>query len=162
MRLSVGCGGNETPADAGQVGAVLVVRIRIYATHQVILLVGHDPWSGSLSAIPGRLVAEIGSLHGAVTVIAAVCLGVAVVKAAAGVVVMSVYHPVLAFGLVIDCGAVGIVPAQAHSGGDEDTIYLVSHDGYGCPVCHRNVVEAAHGMTAESSARGLLQVIALA
>ena len=75
---------------------------------------------------------------------------------------LAVYYPVLAFGLVIDSGAVGIVPAQTHTGCYEHTIDLVAHQCYGSPIGHRDVVESAHCLAAESSARGLLQVVLLA
>ena len=75
---------------------------------------------------------------------------------------LAVYDPVLAFGLVIDRGAVGIVPAQSHTGGYEYAIDLVAHQCYGSPIGHRHIIESSHGLAAESSARGLLQVVLLA
>ena len=75
---------------------------------------------------------------------------------------LAVYDPVLAFGLVIDRGAVGIVPAQTHTGGDEYAVDLVAHQCYGSPIGHRHIIESAHCLAAESSAWGLLQMVLLA
>ena len=110
MRCTVSGCGHETPVDALQSLAELVVRIRVHAADKVVLLVGHDPRTGAVAVVPGALGTEVSGLHGAVAVIAAVGLGVAVVEAASGVVMVAADDPVLAFSLVVNCGAVGIVP----------------------------------------------------
>ena len=51
--------------------------------------------------IPGGGVAVVCGFHGAVVVVAAVNLGVAVIEAAAGVEVVAVDDPVLPFGLIV-------------------------------------------------------------
>src|SRR3954452_7964028 len=104
MRFTLGHRGHESPGDARQVGAEFGT-IRVDAAHEVILLVGHDPRSGTAPAIPGGGVSVIRGFHGAVVVVAAVDLSITVVEAAAGIVVMAVDHPVLTLGLVVDCGA---------------------------------------------------------
>ena len=70
--------------------------------------------------------------------------------------------PVLAFCLVVDRSAVGVVPPQSHTGSYEYAIYLVAHKGDRGHVRERDVVESSHCRTAESASRGLVKVIALA
>ena len=111
--------------------------------------------------IPGRGVAEVGGFHGAVVVVAAVDLGVAVVEAAAGVEVLAVDDPVLPLRLVVDRGALRVVLAEAHARRDEDAIDLVAHDRNRRHVGDRQVVEAAHGRAAESAAGRLGQIVVL-
>ena len=111
--------------------------------------------------IPGRGVAVIGRLHGAVAVVAAVGLGIAVIEAAAAIIVAAVDDPVLPLGLVVDGGALGVVPAQAHARRDENAIDLVAHDRDRRPVGDRKVVKSAHGRAAEAAAGRLGEVVIL-
>ena len=83
VRLAVCGSGHEAPVDALEGLAELVVRVRIHAAHEVVFLVGHDPWTRTVSVVPGSLGSEIRGLHGAVSVVTAVGLGIAIVKAAA-------------------------------------------------------------------------------
>ena len=108
VRFALGHRGDESPGDVRQVCAEFG-SIRVDATDQVVLLVGHDPRAGRVPVIPGGGVAVVGGFHGAVVVVAAVDLGVAVVEAAAGVVVQAVNDPILSLRLVVDCGALRIV-----------------------------------------------------
>ena len=112
--------------------------------------------------IPIGRIAEVGGFHGAVVVVAAVDLGIAVVEAAAGVEVPAVDDPVLTLGLVVDRGALGVVFAQAHAGLDEHAVGLVAHDGHGRHIGERDVVEATLGRAVESAAGCLGEVIVLA
>src|SRR6185369_6799721 len=96
--------------------------------HQVVFLVGHDPRTGSRTAIPGGGVAVIGGLHGAVAIVAAVGLGVAIVETATGVVVLAVNNPILPLRLVVDRGTLSIILAKAHARLDEETVDSVAHD----------------------------------
>ena len=162
VRLAVGRGRDEAPGDGLEALAELVLRVVIDTAHEVVLLVGHDPRTRGLAVVPRRLVAEIGGLHGAVAVVAAVGLGIAVVEAAAGVVVVAADHPVLALGLVVHGRADRVVEAQAHARGDEDAVHLVAHHVHRGPVGHGDVVVAAHGGAAEAAARSLVEVVALA
>ena len=162
MRLAVGEGRHEAPGDALEALAVFVVGIVVDTTHEVVLLVGHDPRAGSIAVIPDRLVAVIRGLHRAVAVVTAVGLGIAVVEAAAGIVVESVDDPVLAFRLVVDSSALGVVPAIAHSGSDEHAVDLVAVEIDGSPVGEGKVVETAHRRAAEASARSLAEVVLIA
>ena len=111
--------------------------------------------------IPGGGVAVVGGFHGAVVVVAAVDLGVAVVEAAAGVVVLAVNHPVLPLRLVVDRGAFRVVLAQAHARLDEDAVDLVAHDRNRRHVGDREVVKSTHGRAAESAAGRLGEVVVL-
>ena len=112
--------------------------------------------------IPAGGVAVVGGFHGAVAVVAAVGLGVAVVEAAAGVEVLAVDDPVLPLRLVVDRGALRVVLAQAHARLDEDAVSLVAHDRDRRHVGDREIVEPAHGRAAESAARRLGEVVVLA
>ena len=159
MRLTVGGSGNESPLNRVEGRAELVVRIRIYATYKVVLLVCHDPRTRLVSVIPCGLVSKVGGLHGSVSVVAGVGLGVTVVKAATVVVVVTCDYPVLAFCLVVNSDSLGVVPAESHTGSDEGTVNLLVVDGYRCPVRYGDVVESTHCVAAESSARSLLQVV---
>ncbi len=111
--------------------------------------------------IPVRGVAEIGRLHRAVVVVAAVGLGIAVVKAAAVVVVVPADHPILALRLIVHRCSLRIVLAQSHAGRNEHPVYLVPHDRHRRHVRQRKMVEAAHRRTAESAARCLDQMVVL-
>ena len=115
MWLALGHRGDESPGDIRQVRAEFGA-IRVDAADQVVLLVGHDPRAGRVAVIPAGGVAEVGGLHGAVVVVAAVDLGVAVVEATAGIEVPAVDNPVLSFRLIVDGSALGVVHAQAHAG----------------------------------------------
>ncbi len=110
---------------------------------------------------PACGVAEVGGLHGAVVIVTAVDLRVAVVEAAAGVVVHAVDDPVLPFRLVVDRSALRVVDAETHSRLDEDAVDLVAHDRDRRHVREGQVVEAAHRRSAESAARRLDQVVVL-
>ncbi len=111
--------------------------------------------------IPRGAVSVIGRFHGAVVVVAAVDLGVAVIEAAPGVIVQAVDDPIGAFCLVVDCCAFCVILAQPHTWRYEDAICLVAHDCDGRHVRDRQVVEAAHSWAAESAARRLGKVIVL-
>src|SRR5580704_16051928 len=158
MRLALGDRGNESPGDAGQVGAEFGA-VGVDATDEIVLLIGHDPGAGSWSIEPAAGGAVVGGFHGAVVVVAAVDLGVAIVEAAAGVVVLAVDDPILALGLIVDCRALGVVLAEAHAGLDEDAVRFVAHDSDGRHVGDRKVVKPAHGRAAESAARRLSEVV---
>ena len=162
MGLAVGESGHETPGDTLESLAILVVRVIVDAAYEVVLLVGHDPRTGSVAMVPHGLVAVVSGLHGTVTVVAAVGLGVAIVEAASGVVMVAVDDPVLAFGLVIHGSALGVVPSIAHTGSDEYAVDLVAVQVHGSPVGKGDVVESSHGRSAESSARSLLQQVLVA
>src|SRR6202044_1297040 len=114
MRFSLADCGHETPGDAGQIWTAFGT-ILVDATSEIVLLVGHNPWTVTISAIPRRGVAEVEGLHGAVVIIAAVDLGVAVVETATGVEVLTIDDPVLPLRLVVYCGALHIVLAQSHA-----------------------------------------------
>jgi len=161
MRLTVGGSCDESPSDARKTLAVLIVRAVGHTTNEVVLLVGHDPRTRSVTMVPERLVAIVCGLHGTVTVIAAVGLGVTVVEAAAGVEVMTVDDPVLAFCLIIYCSTPRIVLTHTHSRNDEDTIDLVTVEGDRGHVSDRKGVESAKCRTNEGSARCLIKVIGL-
>ena len=162
VRFAIGGCRHEAPADAGQALAILVVRIGVHASHEVVLLVGHDPRTRSVTVVPQRLVAVVGGLHGAVAVVAAVGLGVAIVEAAAGIVVVSVDDPVLAFGLVVDSRAVRVVLPQAHARHEEETIDFMPHQGDGGHVRDGHRVESAERGPDKGAAGSLIQVVALA
>ena len=162
VRLAVGHGRNKTPVHAVQAAAVFVVGVRIHAAHQVVLLVGHNPRSIAFAIVPAPGIAEVSGFHGAVTVVAAIRLGITVVEAAAGIVMLAAEHPVLALGLVVHGRAGGVVQPQAHTRSDEDAIDFVTHHVYRRPVGHGYIVVAAHSRAAEAAARSLIQVIALA
>src|SRR4029453_16694010 len=102
-RFPLGDRGHEAPCDARQV-CTEFGSIRVDTTYQVVFLVGHDPWAGRRPAIPSGGIAIVGRLHSAVAVVAAVNLGVAVVEAAAGVIVMAANNPILPLPLVVDSG----------------------------------------------------------
>ena len=78
--------------------------------------------------IPRRRVAVVGSFHGAVVIVAAVDLGIAVVEAAAGVEVETVNDPVLSLRLIVDCSALHVILPEAHARLNENTVDLVAHD----------------------------------
>src|SRR6185436_13518794 len=126
-----------------------------------VLLVGHDPRTLGLPAIPGGGIAVVGGFHGAVVVVAAVDLGVAVVEAAAGVVVVAVDDPILPLRLVVDRGALHVVLAEAHARRDEDAVGLVTHDRNRHHVGNREVIKPAHCRAAESAAGSMDEVIVL-
>ena len=66
--------------------------------------------------IPGIGVTEVSGFHGAVAIIAAVNLAIAIVEAASAVIVMAVHDPVLPLRLVIDRCPVWIVIASPMPG----------------------------------------------
>ena len=111
---------------------------------------------------PERLVSVICGLHGTVAVVTGVGLGIAVVKAAAGVVMVTVDHPILAFSLVVDSDAVGVILTHTHTRHEEYTIYLVATQSYRCHIRDRQGVESAEGCTHKGAARSLIQMVALA
>ena len=162
VRLAVGHGRNKTPVHAVQAAAVFVVGVRIHAAHQVVLLVGHNPRSIAFAIVPAPGIAEVSGFHGAVTVVAAVRLGITVVEAAAGIVMLAAEHPVLALGLVVHGRTGGVVQPQAHTRSDEDAIDFVTHHVHRRPVGHGYIVVAAHSRAAETAARGLIQMVPLA
>ena len=110
---------------------------------------------------PGCGVAVVGGLHGAVVVVAAIDLGVAVIETATGVEMQAVDDPVLSFCLVINRGASGVVVAKPHARLDENAVSLVPHDRDRRHAGERNVVEPAHGGATESAAGRLGQVVVL-
>ena len=107
---------------------------------------------------PDLDVAEVDGFHGAVAVVVAVGLGVAVVEAAAAVVVGAVEDGVHALGVVAGGDAVGVVVAVAGAGGDVDAVGLVAADGGGGGGGVGEVVGAACG----AAGRGLGEVVAAA
>ncbi len=158
MRFALGHRGHESPGDVRQLSqsldpSGLTQPTRLFSWSVMI----HGP--GRVPVIPGGGVAEVGGFHGAVAVVAAVGLGVAVVEAAAGVVVMAVNDPVLPLRLVVDRGALRVVPAEAHARLDEDAVGLVAHDRNRRHVGDREVVKPAHGRAAESAAGRLGEVV---
>ena len=158
--FALGDRGHESPGDVRQVDAEFG-SIRVDATDKVVLLVGHDPRAGRVAVIPGQGVAVVGGFHGAVVVVAAVDLGVAVVEAAAGVVVVAVDDPVLPLRLVVDSGAFRVVLAEAHARRDENAVDLMAHDRNRRHVGDRKIVKPTHGRAAESAARCLGEVVVL-
>src|ERR1700761_8684243 len=100
MRLALGNGGHEAPGNAGQVGAALGA-VLVHAANKIVLLIGHDPRALAGTAEPRGGVPEVEGLHGAVVIIAAVDLSVAVVETATGVVMFAAHHPILPFCLVV-------------------------------------------------------------
>ena len=161
-RLTVSHGGHEPPGNARQAFTILVVRIRIHATDEVVLLVGHDPRTRSLAMEPERLVSVICGLHGTVAVVTGVGLGIAVVKAAARVVMMAVDHPILTFSLVIDSDAVGVILTHTHTRHKEYSIYLMATQGYRSHIRDRKGVKSAESSTDKGTARSLIKMVALA
>ena len=160
VRFAVGRGRHESPLDDRQVA--VLGSIRGDTTHQVVLLVGHDPRSGRRAVIPRRGVAEVSGFHGSGVIIAAVNLGVAVIKAAAVVVMMAVHDPILPFRLVVHRGAVRVVVAKTHARRDEDAINLVAHDRYRRPVGDRDIVKSTHRhLSAGGTGRRLGQIVAM-
>jgi hypothetical protein len=148
------------PGNAGEIwtpfGAILVD-----ATDEIVLLVGHNPRTVSAAAIPRRRVPEVQGFHGAVVVIAAVDLRIAVVEAAAGVEMLAIDDPVLPLRLVVDRGAFHIVLAKSHAWFDEHAVDLVPHDANWRHVGDGKVVEASQGWAAESATGSLCKVIVL-
>src|SRR5690349_9615265 len=114
-----------------------------------------------MTAIPRGRVAKVGGFHGAVIIVTAVDLRIAVIEAAPGIEVMAVYDPVLTFSLVVHRRTFDIVLAQAHARHDEDSVYLVAHDRDRRHVSEREVVEPTHGRATESAARRLCQIVVL-
>src|SRR5204862_2404729 len=94
VRFALGHRGHESPGDIRQVWAAFG-SICCDTTHQVVLLVRHDPRAGRRPVIPSAGVTVVGGFHGAVVVVAAVDLGVAVIEAAAGIVMPAVNEPIL-------------------------------------------------------------------
>src|SRR5947208_15674115 len=151
MRFSLSNCSHEAPVDVRHIDAQFG-SIPVDASDQIVLLVRHNPGAGGISVIPRASIPEIGGFHGAVVVITAVDLGIAVVEAAAGVVVETDNDPVLSLRLVIDCCALGIILAQSHSGLDENTVGFVSHYGNRRHVGEWEVVKSAERRAAESTA----------
>src|ERR1700733_12595116 len=127
--------------------------ILVDATNEIVLLVGHDPRTVTISAIPRRGVPEVKGFHGAVVIIAAVDLGVAVVETATGVEMLTIDDPVLPLRLVVDCGAFHIVLAESHARFDEHTVDLVPRDRNRRHIGNGKVVEASQGRAAEPASR---------
>jgi hypothetical protein len=83
MRLTVSCSCNKSPCDARKIAAELIIRIRVYATYKVVLLICHDPRTRTYTMIPEGLASVISTFHCTVTVVTAVDLHITVVEAAA-------------------------------------------------------------------------------
>ena len=111
--------------------------------------------------IPLVLYSKVGCLHCAVAVVRGIRFRIAVVKAAAVAVMVAVYHPVLAFRLVVHGGAGGVVPTHSHSRNDERSVHLVPVQCHGRKVCQRNVVHSSHGGAYHVPAGSLDQVVLL-
>src|SRR3984885_5443575 len=158
MRFSLADCGHETPGDAGQIWTAFGT-ILVDATNEIVLLVGHNPWTVTTPAIPRRGVTEVEGLHGAVVIIAAVDLGIAVVETAAGVEMLTIDDPVLPLALVVDCGAFHIVMAEPHARLDEHTVDLVPHDRNRRQIGNRKVVEASQGWAAEPATGSLSEIV---
>src|ERR1700728_923492 len=158
MRFSLADGGHETPGNTGQIGAAFGT-ILIDATNEIVLLVGHNPWTVTISAKPRRGVTEVEGFHGAIVIIAAVDLGIAVVETATGVEMLTIDDPVLPLRLVVDCGAFHIVMAQSHARFDEHTVDLVPHDRNRRHIGNGKVVEASQGWAAEPATGSLGEII---
>src|SRR5277367_4830590 len=126
VRLAFGDRSDESRRKARQASTELG-SIRVHAANQVVLLVRHGPWAGRRAVIPATGIAVVRGLHGAVAVIAAIDLGVAVIEAATGIEVQAVDHPILPLRLVVDRGAFRVVYSQSHSWFDEDAVGLVAH-----------------------------------
>src|SRR5262249_5973609 len=126
-----------------------------------VLLVGHNPWTGGLTAIPGSGVAVVCGFHGSVVIVAAIDFGVAIIEAAAGVVVVAINDPILPFRLIIDRGSLYVVLAQANTRRDEDAVRLLAHDRDRRHVGNREVIKPAHARAAESAAGRLDEVVVL-
>ena len=160
VRFAFGDGGHESPVDTGQIWASFG-SIRIDAADEVVFLVGHDPRSIITSVIPGACVAVVGGFHRSVIVVAAVSLGVAIIKAAAGVEVQAINHPILSLRLIVNRGAFRVVDADAHARLDKDAIELVAHDRKRGHVRDGDIVKSTQCRAAESAARRLSQVIVM-
>ena len=161
VRFAFGDCGHEPPGDDRQARTVFG-SIRVDTTHQVVLLIGHDPRARGRAVVPRCGVAIVSGFHGAVAIVAAVGFGVAVVEAAAAVVVVAVNDPILPLRLIIHCGAMRIVPPEAHARCDKDAVNFVAHDRNRRPVGDGDVVKPAHGRAAESAVRRLNEVVAMA
>src|SRR5581483_10856852 len=96
VRAAVDDGGGVPVVDRRVVGVVA----RVDSGEQAVLQVRVDPRAVAGAVAPYPDVAEGDRFHGAVAVVAAVGLGVAVVEAAAAVVVRAVEDGVLALGVV--------------------------------------------------------------
>ncbi len=57
---------------------------------------------------------------------------------------LAVNDPLLSLRLVVYCGALGVVHAEAHARLDEDAVRIVAHDRHRCHVGDREVVVATH------------------
>src|SRR6185295_5633876 len=101
VRLALRHGGHEAVGDARQMDAELGCAAWIDTTHQVVLLIGHDPRARRRTVIPGGGGAEVSGLHRAIAVVTAVDLAVAIVEAAPAIDVLAVDDPVHPLGLVV-------------------------------------------------------------
>ena len=160
MRFTLGDSCHEPPDDRRQLCARLG-SIGVDAAYEIVLLVGHDPWTWRDSVIPAGGVAVVGGLHGAVVIVAAVDLGVAVVEAAAVVEVQPIDDPVLPLGLVVYRGALHVILTEAHAWHDKEAIDLVAHNRHRSHVGNRQVVKAPHRRTAEATAGSLNEIVVL-
>src|SRR6266496_4304015 len=154
VRFALRDGGYESPGDVRQVHAHFR-SIRIDATDEIVLLVSHHPRARRIPVIPPGCVAEVSGFHGAVVVVAAVDLSIAVIEAAAGIVVSAVDDPVLPLSLIVDCGAFRVVLPEAHSRLDEYAVHLVSHDCDWRHVGDGKIVEPTQSRAVESATRCL-------
>src|SRR5204862_4148694 len=126
---------------------------------EAVLQVGHDPGPVAGAVAPDLDVAEVDGLHGAVAVVPAVALGVAVVEAAATVVVGTVEDRVHAFRLVTGGGAGGVVVAVAGTGRHEHAVRLVAVDRDRCRGRVRQVVVSTGRRPGEPAGRCLGEVV---
>src|ERR1700733_5638491 len=133
--------------------------ILVDATNEIVLLVGHDPRTVTAPAIPRRGVPEVEGFHGAVVIIAAVDLGIAVVETATGVEMLTIDYPVLPLRLVVDCGAFHIVLPESHARFDKHTIDLVPHDRDRRHIGNRKGVEASQGRAAKPASGSLREIV---
>ena len=129
-------------------GRIVGVVVLVHSGEQTVLQVGHDPRAVARTVAPDLDVAEVDGLHGAVAVVVAVRLGVAVVEAAAAVVVRAVEDRVHALGVVPGGDAVGVVVAVAGAGRHEDAVGLVTSHRGGRGGRVGEVVGAARGTAA--------------
>ncbi len=113
------------------------------------------------SAIPGSRISKIERFHRAVVIVTAIGLRVAVVEAATCIEVLSVDDPVFSFRLIVDCCALRIIMAQAHSRLNESAVDLMAHDGDWSHVGDGKVVGSAQSRAAETTARRLREVVVL-
>src|SRR5581483_11400534 len=151
VRAAVDDGGGVPVVDRRVVGVVA----RVDSGEQAVLQVRVDPRAVAGAVAPYPDVAEGDRFHGAVAVVAAVGLGVAVVEAAAAVVVRAVEDGVLALGVVTGRRAGrGVVPV-AGARRDVDPVGLVAVERGRRGGRVGQVVRAGRG----AARRGLSQVV---